>query len=59
MWSAIVAVLNIFYLLLKNKFEKDADEKKRKEALYAQAKSAISSGDISRINNVLVSLRDK
>ena len=57
MWSAITGIVQIIFLLLKNKFEKDADEKKRKEDLHDESKTAIVSRDVSRINIVLDKLR--
>lgn len=57
MWPAITAVLQIIYLIFKNRFEKDAEEKEKKRLLYEEAKGAIASRDVSRINNVLGKLR--
>ena len=57
MWAAVVAVLQIVYLVLQNMFEKNADEKARKKALYDEAKTAIASRDAASINAVLSKLQ--
>ena len=57
MWAAISAVLQILYLIFKNKFERDAEERKRKEALSGEATTAIVNRDLSAINSVLGKLR--
>lgn len=61
MQTIIAAILQIIIIFLKNKFEKNADEKLRKEALKKEAKDAIkeamSTGNVSNLNNVVVSLR--
>lgn len=67
MWSAIggvilqllrnPAVWQVLALVLKNYFEKDAEEREKKKALYEKAKTAIASRDTSAINNVLSELR--
>ncbi len=57
MWSAIGVILQIIFLVIKNMFEKDAEEKKRKEALYAEAKTAIANRDLSAINSVFDRMR--
>ena len=57
MFQIIAGVIQIIYLLLKNRFEKDAEVRKKREELHAQAKEAIKSGDISAVNNILVRLR--
>jgi len=49
MWQVAVCVLQIVYLIMKNKFEKDAELKKKKEELYVEAKEVLKSGDASRI----------
>lgn len=59
MWAAISGAIQIIYLLLKNKFERDEAERKRKEALHAEANQAIKSGDVSRINDIVSRLRNK
>jgi len=61
MWTVIGTIIQIIFLFLKNKFEKDTDEKARKEALKKEAQDAIkevmSGGNVSRLNSVVVSLR--
>lgn len=53
MWAAISGIIQIIWLILKNKFEKDAEEKKRKEDLHDEATKAIVSRDPSAIISVL------
>lgn len=57
MWSVIIGALQIVFLLLKNKLERDEEIKKKKEALREEATSAIKAGDLSRINGVINKLR--
>ena len=59
MWGIIGTVLNILWLILKNKFEKDAEERKRKEELHAEATKAILSRNPSAIVGVLDRMRNK
>ena len=59
MWSVIASVLQILYLILKNKFEKDSEEKAKKKVLYEEAKTAIVSRDPSQLTGVLDKLRNK
>lgn len=58
MIALLSAVLQIIYLLLKNKFEKNTEEKKRKEDLHEKASEAIKSCDTSRIIGILDQLRN-
>lgn len=55
--TVISGFFQLVYLILKNKFEKDAIEKARKDALHAEASEAIKSGDLSRINSVFDRMR--
>lgn len=48
----IYAVLQIVFLLMKNKFEKDAERKAARDALKSEATEAIKSRDPSRIVGV-------
>ena len=57
MWSAISGIIQILFLVLKNKFEKDEELKKKKKELYVEAKESLKSGDVSRINATIVKLR--
>jgi hypothetical protein len=57
MWAVISGVVQIIYLLLKNKFEKDAELKKKREDLHEEAKTAIASRDVSALNSLLSKLR--
>ena len=58
MWAIINGIIQIIFLILKNKFESDAALKKKKEALHAEAKEVIASRDVSRINDLLTRLRN-
>lgn len=55
--GTITVVAQLIALIVKNYFENDAKEKARKEALHAEAKEAISSGDKSRITAIFDKLR--
>lgn len=57
MWAAIVGICQIVYLVLQAKFEKDTQERKRRDDLNAGWKDAIKSGDTSTINNFVDKLR--
>ena len=57
MWEIIKGILAILFLVLKNKFEKDAKKKEEKNALSREVDDAVFSGDISRINVILGKLR--
>jgi outer membrane protein assembly factor BamD (BamD/ComL family) len=57
MLPIIAAALHIVFLFLKNSFEKDAVERRRKEELYDEAKQAVTSGNLSAINAVFDKLR--
>ena len=57
MWAVISGVIQIIYLLLKNKMEKDKDVKKQREELQQEATKAIKSRDIGAINSVVGKLR--
>lgn len=50
--SSIPVIAQIIALFVKNYFEKDAEEKARKNELRTEAKEAVKSGDISRITGV-------
>ena len=57
MWGVISGVIQIIYLVLKNKFEKDAELKKRKEELHAEITTAVKSRDASQLHAVIDKLR--
>jgi hypothetical protein len=57
MLQIIGGILQIIFLLLKNKFEKDEEVRKQKEALHAEVKTAIASRDADAINAVICKLR--
>lgn len=52
MWQIISSAMQITYLLLKNKFEKDELEKKRKEGIYVEFKEALKNLDSAAIDSV-------
>lgn len=57
MWQVAAALIQLIYLFTKNKFEKDAEERKRKDALYVEAKKAIADRDTSSITRIFDSVR--
>ena len=57
MFQIIAGVIQVIYLLLKNKFEKDAEVRKKREELHAEATKAIKSRDISAVNSIINKLR--
>ena len=57
MVAIISAAFQILFLILKNKFEKDAAERARKDALHGEAITAIKANDLSAINSVFDRLR--
>jgi len=59
MWQVIAGIIQIIFLFLKNKNEKDAEERKRKDDLYVEWKSAMASRDVARINSVVDRVRNK
>jgi len=58
MWQVLGAVIQIVLLILKNKFEKDADRKKKNEELHKDAVVAIKNRDASSLNAVLNKLHN-
>ena len=57
MWSAIGAIIQLVFLILKTKFEKDEAERKRKDALLEGWDKAVKSGDTATINDMLLKLK--
>lgn len=61
MWAIVQSVIQIIYLILKNKFEKNAELKKKKEGLSDEAKDIVKEGfktrDVSRLNELIQRLR--
>lgn len=57
MWAVVSGIIQIIYLVLKNKFEKDAELKAKKKELYEEAKTVVKSGDVGAINNLVTRLR--
>lgn len=55
--TIISAVLQLVYLVLKNKFEADAAERTRKDVLHVEASQAIKSGNLSAITATFDKLR--
>lgn len=49
MWTAIAGVIQIIAMILKNKLEIDAEERKRKDVLLEGWHQVITSGDSSAI----------
>lgn len=58
MWAAISGIIQIIFLIMKNKFEKDEELKKKKEALYVEAKDLLKNRDVSGINDLLGRMRE-
>ena len=57
-WATVIAAfLQLVILVLNNWFNKDAQDKARKEKLHAELADAIKAGDTARINNILDGLR--
>lgn len=59
MWQVAAGVIQIIYLIIKNKFEKDEELRKKREGMRAETEDAIKSRDVSRINNVITRMRHK
>lgn len=57
--TLITAIIQLIILILKNKFEKDAEVKKQKEELHAQAWDAINKRDVGATISVLDKLHSK
>lgn len=57
MISLISGVIQLVFLIFNNYFEKDKDEKKRKEDLHAKLADAIKRNDSDAVNNILTQLR--
>ena len=57
MIKLIIAVINMVFLLLSAKFNKDAEDEQKKKELHDEAKEAIKSGDLSRVNMLINKLR--
>lgn len=57
MWAAIGGIIQLVFLILSTKFEKDKEERKRKDEALKGWDDAVKSGDTARINDMLVKLR--
>jgi len=58
MIQIISAVIQIIFLIMKDKFERDAEKRKIREVLHDEAKTAIKNRDASAINSVLTRMRN-
>ncbi len=57
-WIPVLGgIVQILYLILKTKFEKDKEERTRKDELFTGWKEVIKSGDTARITDFLSKLR--
>lgn len=57
MWAAIGGIVQIIFLILQTKFEKDAAERKSKDEALSGWDDAVKSGDPARINAMLLKFR--
>lgn len=57
MWQVVAGVLQIIYLFMKNKFEKDSEIRKQKDDMYVEIKEAVKSRDVSKLNSCIQRLR--
>lgn len=49
MWQAITAIVQLIYLILKNKMEQDDAKKKARDDLHGQAVEAFKNKDLSGV----------
>lgn len=57
-WLALIGgVIQLVFLILSNQFNHNEEERKRREKLHEDWADAIKSGDIKRINSILLLLR--
>lgn len=54
----ISGIIQIIFLIMKNKTQMNDETKKKKDEAYVEAKEAIKSADLSRINAAIDKLRD-
>lgn len=59
MVALITAVIQLVFLILNTKFQKDSEERKRRDELLTDWDKAIKSGDTDKINALLVAIRNK
>ncbi len=57
MWQVFAGIVQIIFLILKNKFEKDEEKRKEREQHAKEASEIIKSRDVSRLNNLLTRMR--
>lgn len=53
MWQVIAGIIQIIFLILKTKTEKDAEERKKKDEALTGWHEVIKSGDKARITAML------
>mgnify|MGYP001570854366 CR=1 FL=1 len=58
MWGVVSGIIQIIFLVLKNRFEKDAELKRKREELRSEVNEAVKSRDAGRINRVVNRLRE-
>ena len=56
MWQAIAGIVQIIFLILKNKTEKNEEKKKEREAKKNELKEAVKSKSASAVNSIIDSL---
>lgn len=57
-WITIIGyVFQLIVMIVQNKFEKDKAKQAEKDALHAQATTAIKTGNLSLVNSVFDQLR--
>ncbi len=57
-WLAVIGgAIQLVFLILSNQFNHNEEEKKRKEKLHEDWAEAIKSGDVDRINKLLLLMR--
>lgn len=59
MWKVIGSVLELVFLIIKNIFENNATARKQNDDLHKEAKEAILSHDVPRINSIFDKLRNR
>lgn len=57
MWAFLAGVIQLLFLILNTKVEKDKEERARKDALLKGWDDAVKSGDTATINDMLLKLR--
>jgi len=57
MLAIISTIFQILYLIIKNKFDKDAEKRKEMNDLHKEAYDALKSANASQLNSLLVKLK--